>query len=512
MIFGAAKRSLGALLIFLTILVPKLALGQSASAGTNAESAISDLLWVDGVRYAQTGEGLASAARDLLARGGGTIAVPAGALIRVTAGPLAIGSVAGTMKPMVIILEPGAKISCDFDAPEADCIQLGDSVLLECLTSSLVTPAIQVGPGANVATLIAPLDRTGLQESYRLQNCSLNGKTPGANISRAVVDLTSMADNTYVARNTIYQYQSRTNAPAFLIAPGNSRGGGPIVMEQNWVDSGLNATCFAFTDGNGTNYIGPFYFRSNECQNSGTAPSIRFSTTSAGHLRNIDVDGFLSSLTSALKIIDVNGCYHCIFRNIQVSTNATSGVTGIYFASTPGMNAGNIVQNIFVAGAGFRQAIYDEGNRYSSGITNVNSTSSSYYQVNPNGMNNQDFTAMRFVEGASPFGFHGPFAQSAVDACYADSKAHSIECSYNNANAHPLRPIELGSCTMANGSCTFLWATPFASSPACVASWNGSGRLTGAVKTSSSPSACVVTSTTNTDTAAMQIVGVGNPN
>jgi hypothetical protein len=498
--------------VLLSVFAPPNALSQSLPVGGNATSGIDDVRLIDGVRYAQTGEGLAAAARDLLAKGGGTLAVPAGALVNINAGPAIIGTVSGTIKPLVVILEPGAKISCNFNASDTDCIQLGDSVSLECLTSSLATPAIQLGPGASVATLLAPLDRRGLQESFRIQNCSLNGKSPGSNIAKAVIDLTSMADNTYIARNTIYQYQSRTNAPAFLITPGNTRGGGPIVMEQNWVDSGLNATCYDFNDGNGANYIGPFFFRANECQNSGAAPSIKFTTTSPGHLRNIDVDGFLSSLTSASKIIDVNGCYHCIFRNIQVSTNANSGVTGIYFEGTRGMNAGNIIQNLFVAGSGFRQAIYDEGNHYSSGITDVNSTSSSYYQVNLNGTNNQDFTTMRFVEGASPSGFHGPFAQSAVDACYADSKTHSLECSYNNANAHPLRPIELGTCTMSRGSCTLLWNTPFASPPVCLASWNGSGTLTGAVKTSSSPAACVVTSTTNTDTAEMQIVGVANPN
>jgi hypothetical protein len=292
---------------------------------------------------------LAAASRDVLARGGGTIIIPSGNVVHVRKGPVVVGSVGGTIKPVAVILEPGAQISCEFNDPATDCIQLGDSVLLNCLTPSLTTANILANSDASVATLIAPVDRNGLQESYRLENCSLFGKTPGSNVATAVVDLTSMGDNTYVGHNTIHKYLSSTNAPAFLITPGNMRGGGPMVIEQNWVDTGLSATCFRFDDGNGTNYIGPLYFRANECNNSGNAPSITIKTSAAGHLRNIDVDGFLLSMSTASKIIDVDGCYHCTFLNIQVSSDAESGVTGIYFENSPTMNAGNFVQNLTIA-------------------------------------------------------------------------------------------------------------------------------------------------------------------
>ena len=483
-----------------------------ALSGAGRPVVDADARWIDGTRYQQSASGLALASKDLLAGGGGTIVIPSGTTIEISKGPVQIGSVGNPVKPIAVILQPGAKIVCNFNDANADCLQLGDSTQLDCMTSALGTAAVQVGPGANVSTLIAPMDRNGLQESYSITNCSFNGHTARSNVATAIIDLTSMADNTYIARNTVYKYDSTTNAPAFLIAPGNTRGGGPMVIEQNWVDAGLSATCFEFNDGNGTNYIGPLYFRANECQNSGTASSLTFSTVAPGHLRNISVDGFLSSMSSAQKIIDVAGCYHCIFRNLQLLTDAMSGVTGIYFENSPGMNGGNVVQNLAIAGRGFAQAIFDAGNNYSSGTNNVNSTSSSYYQVNANVLNNQDFTTLRFVEGPSPTKSHGQFIESGLEACYADSQLHSIACSYNNGNAHPLRPIELGSCAMARGTCTFTWRIPFVSSPVCMSTWTGSGQLTGIVRTNATALGCTVTSTNGSDSALMQIVGIAAPN
>lgn len=82
----------------------------------------------------------------------------------------------------------------------------------------------------------------------------------------------------------------------------------------------------------------------------------------------------------------------------------------------------------------------------------------------------------------------------------------------DGSSSHPLRPVEVGTCTMSSGTCTVAWANSFTSTPLCFATWNGTGTLTGIVKAIPSTKTCIVTSSVRSDTAVMQIEGVANPN
>lgn len=116
----------------------------------------------------------------------------------------------------------------------------------------------------------------------------------------------------------------------------------------------------------------------------------------------------------------------------------------------------------------------------------------------------------------APLGFweqSAPSGLTSADVCYGDSSIHTLKCNFNNtASYHPVRTIEYATCTMAAGTCTANWSAAYNSTPACFVQWNGTGAVTGFIKGVPSTGNCVVTSSVNTDTGVMQVIGVGNPN
>ncbi len=112
------------------------------------------------------------------------------------------------------------------------------------------------------------------------------------------------------------------------------------------------------------------------------------------------------------------------------------------------------------------------------------------------------------VESVTP-----PTPSAGNDFCYGAS-THQLECSFNGGSYQPVRGSAAGTCTMSAGSCTFNFGFSFIVSPVCIATWNGTGALTGIVKAVPNGlfSACTITSSVGGDTAVMQVVAMGNPN
>jgi len=401
------------------------------AAQAKAQSAnINNIIFIDGVQYPATGAGVRSALNYLLSVGGGTLIIPSGTNVNITSGPLQVGEVGSPVKPINLTIQPGGKLSCNFNSSSTDCIQLGDASKIDCISSTLVTPSIQVVANANVNTVIAPMNRAGLQESYIIHGCSIDGggkTTQGSNIVTAVIDMTSLADNTIVSDNTIFGYHSNTAAPGILYTPGNTTGGGPIVIDHNWLDTGAPAPCYVITDGNGKNYTTMIYLTRNECQNSLTAPYMTISAGVTGHTRHILVDGFYALGSSSSKLIDVNGCWGCRFKDVQLSTTAAAGVTGIYFENTVNANTANVVENLAIFGTGFSNGIFDAQSNFGSGGSP--SSFQNYHQPdNIAPMTNAlQATTIYGNEVAAPAG-----AGSAIDLMWPDSSDHRWKMNNNN--------------------------------------------------------------------------------
>jgi hypothetical protein len=108
-----------------------------------------------------------------------------------------------------------------------------------------------------------------------------------------------------------------------------------------------------------------------------------------------------------------------------------------------------------------------------------------------------------------------PTALAGSDVCYPDSTAHALKCNYNNGtNFHGLRVTEVGTCTMAAGTCTATWGAAFNATPIVSATWNGTGTFTtgASLKCTATTTNSVCTSSTGTDTAVIMLTATGNPN
>lgn len=66
--------------------------------------------------------------------------------------------------------------------------------------------------------------------------------------------------------------------------------------------------------------------------------------------------------------------------------------------------------------------------------------------------------------------------------------------------------ITINSCTMSSGTCTYTFANAYPSAPKCVATWNGTGTLSGILKAVPGTSSVVVTSTVGTDNDVVNII------
>lgn len=357
---------------------------------------------VSSPKYPCTTAGLAAANADVLTQGGGKIIIPPGQTMTISSCPVQIGNVnAAAPKPVTLEVYPVQgfptfNVTC---TGGPDTFQFGDSSGMIGNTSSNNAPVITVAATANVATVLAPLDRTGQQESFLFRDIGIKF-TAGATVTSAVVDFTSMADNTEVSR-VITAGSYTGGGVCMLIAPGSTSGGGPIRIVHNWCDASTNNNiAYKFTDSNGTNFTSSVYAYANEAQNTGTGACVSMQATTVGHIRQVIVDGFTCTLNTTTKQFDIFDCWFCQFKNIQTATNAGSGVTGIFFETKINGSIGNRIENLFITGAGYTNAFNDTNFNGGAGKISGNTSSSGYYYQQPG-----------YASGAFPVQLYGGVQQ-----------------------------------------------------------------------------------------------------
>lgn len=151
--------------------------------------------------YAQNDTGIHAAVADAIAQGAGEVKIPDFATVVLTT-PLVLGADNATKPPIRLVLGVGAQLQISVNSPGNDAISVGDGSCIvgegapAPFSATNTASRILWTASANVANVIAPLNKTGTQNGMCLEKFILQG-TNGATISSAGILLQGVFQNTW---------------------------------------------------------------------------------------------------------------------------------------------------------------------------------------------------------------------------------------------------------------------------------------------------------------------------
>lgn len=243
---------------------------------------------------------------------------------------------------------------------------------------------------------------------------------------------------------------------------------------------------------------------------------------------NIHFTGGTSRVNASWGALVNTSGQNISFENVNFHANNqgnTAGVGGIKIAVASGWRIEGVRSGNIIESGGNQAWGVDISGASTNGVLSGNDLrNNTSGRINyPAGIAQAGVDAPEFGSGTG-LHFYGPTmlleqtAPSGVageEVCYGDSTAHVPRCNYNGGtNFHGLRVTEVGTCTMAAGTCTVTWGAAFNATPIVSATWNGTGTLTtgASLKCTATTTNSVCTSSTGTDTAVIMVTGTGNPN
>lgn len=371
----------------------------------------------------------------------------------------------------------------------------GSSVTSNCAQNNAMQ--LKLAGAGNVGSLVTN-DQTCGSCSLKISGMMLYN-TLGGTVANAMMDLSNLGNNAEVSSVDIATFKTK----GLWIHGANSES----VFTSVNVDGGQTAGAIPCTIETTAQSLETMRFFGLDCQHPGAGNSVlNINGHGGGFLcclsffgshfegSNTDTTTPFVSITDARTL----AFYSPLFNSLDAGTTNW----GLNIAQT----GAGLTDNITMISATHGNASFVNDTIRSKQISGGAPGTLSFYQF---GGRELMAEGVAIPEIAAPplCGGFGAFA-----CIYSDSTLHLPKMATNGGNYHPLRPIEVGVCTMIGGTCTVTWGTSFTSAPTCIAQWNATGTLTGFVQAAASTTNCVVTSSVNTNTAVMQVIGIGSPN